>query len=84
MPSGFGASLAESFDEGVSIAVILENGFAPVAPVHDMVNGARILETQLSGHETSRAESVAGVNTTKLGTDPFLGEMRTELSTVGM
>jgi len=69
MPSGFGASLAESFDEDVSIAAIPENGFATVAPVHDLVSGARKLETQLSGHETSRAESTVNVNIDILQTD---------------
>ena len=54
-PFRFGTSLAESLDEGVSIIIVVEYGFTPVATIDDMVNGAGILEAQLSRQGTSKA-----------------------------
>jgi hypothetical protein len=47
----------EGFQKAFTVVVILENGFAAVAAVHDVVKGAGILDTELAGH-TSRLRRV--------------------------
>jgi hypothetical protein len=42
VPTGFPAGLRQSVEEQRSVPVILENGFAPVAAVQDVINRAGI------------------------------------------
>ncbi len=50
--------------------IVLENGLAAVAAVHDVVNGSGVLDAQLSSHAASTADARPAVYTTLLG-DPF-------------
>jgi len=49
-PAGLGAGFAESFEKDFAVLVILKDGFATVAAVHDVIDGTRILDAQFSGH----------------------------------
>jgi len=44
-PTGLGARLRERGEEQLLIRVIKEDGFAPVTPIHHMVNRAGILNS---------------------------------------
>ncbi len=50
LPARLGASLAQRLDEALAIRVIHEDPFAPVSAIHDVVNRARALDSQLTGH----------------------------------
>jgi len=54
LPGGFGASFAEDFQEAAPVEVVGEDGFAAIAAVHDVVNGARVLNAKLAGHASHR------------------------------
>jgi hypothetical protein len=51
LPTGLGASLAQRVDEALAIRIIHEDPFAPVTAIHDVINRASILDSQLAGHE---------------------------------
>src|SRR5437660_8172326 len=50
LPARLLACLFECSQESFSISIILENGFSAVAPTHDVIDGPRIFQTQLSWH----------------------------------
>jgi hypothetical protein len=50
----------------------LEDEFATVATIHDVVDGAGLLNTHFSGHDEWQTALPAIVNTIIPGTDPFL------------
>jgi hypothetical protein len=50
LPGGFGAGFVKRFEEAFTIAVVLKDGFAAVAAVHDVVKGAGVLDAELAGH----------------------------------
>jgi len=50
LPIGFLAGLAQCFQEQLAVFVRAENRLAMVAPIHDMVDGAGILDSDFSGH----------------------------------
>ena len=59
LPIGFGADLSKRVEKAVIIGVIAEDGFAAIAAIHDVVNGAGIFDTQLPGHRTAADVDVA-------------------------
>src|SRR5438477_12794270 len=50
LPSGSSADPRQKLKEKLSIAIILKNDFASVAPTQDMINRPRILNAQWPGH----------------------------------
>jgi hypothetical protein len=40
LPVGFGAGFGKGVQKALPIQVVVENGFAPVSAIHDVVNGA--------------------------------------------
>jgi hypothetical protein len=46
---------SKGLDKTLTILVVLENGFTPVTPVHDVVDGTRILDSQLARHDAMDA-----------------------------
>ena len=78
LPFGFGTGFAERFEEQFAVLVAEKNVLAMVAAVHDVVNGAFVLDTQFSGHDGIIANLRKLVNTKDrplfrpiLRTDPF-------------
>ena len=50
LPTGLDAGLTQRSQEALAVSVILENGFAAVAAIHDVIDRARILDSQLPSH----------------------------------
>ncbi len=50
LPARLGARLGERLDEAAAIRVVLADWFSPVAAIHDVINRAGILDSQLAGH----------------------------------
>jgi len=78
LPLGFGAHLTQSFQEPLTVRIVVEDGLAAVAPIHHVINRARILHAQLAGHwATLRSPSgLSKQNHAMCGTDPFLTPFR--------
>src|SRR2546425_5311338 len=53
LPIGFSAALAQGLQEARPVCVVLENGFAPVPAVHQVVNRPGILHSEFSRHAPS-------------------------------
>ncbi len=53
LPVGFATSLRQCFQKTSSILIVLEYRFPPVAPVHEMVDRSRVLDSE------SRAPDIA-------------------------
>ena len=51
LPARLGASLAQRVDEALAIRIIHEDPFAPVTAIHDVINRASILDSQLAGRD---------------------------------
>jgi len=68
LPIGFGARLAQGVEKELAIRVIQENILAMIAPVHEVVNSARVLDSEFSGHG-GRLQN--GRELSILRTDPF-------------
>src|SRR6266496_5462294 len=49
-PAGLGARLAQSLREALPMRLVLENRFAPLAAIDDLVDRAGILDSQLADH----------------------------------
>jgi hypothetical protein len=49
LPARLGANLAQRLIEAVAIRIIHEDPFAPVTAIHDVINRASILDSQLAG-----------------------------------
>jgi hypothetical protein len=50
LPARLGASLAQRVDEALAIRIIHEDPFAPVTAIHDVINRASLLDSQLAAH----------------------------------
>jgi hypothetical protein len=50
LPAGFLATFRQSVKEQHPILVGPENGFAPVAAIHDVIDRSRIFNSEFSGH----------------------------------
>ncbi len=57
LPARFGASLAEGFDETLPIRLVVEDGFVTIAPIHDVINRAGILDSQLARNDPRVVET---------------------------
>jgi hypothetical protein len=62
LPAGLAARLTQRLDEALLIRVVFEDGFAPVPAIHDVVNRARILDSQLAGHAGRVGQTTSDVN----------------------
>ena len=54
VPAGLLTGLAQGLQEEFAVLIVLEDRLAPVAPIHDMVDRTRILNSQLSGHAQAK------------------------------
>gem|GEM_PF-5258816 len=46
-----GANLAQRLNEALAIRIIHGDPFAPVTAIHDVINPASLLDSQLAGHD---------------------------------
>ena len=51
LPARLGASLARRLNEALAIRIIHKDQFAPVTAIHDEINRASTLDSQLAGHD---------------------------------
>ena len=56
LPDRLLAGLPQRGHKQLAIGVIVEDGFAAIAATHDVVNRARILDSQLARHARHSAE----------------------------
>jgi hypothetical protein len=76
LPAGLFAGLAQRFQEPAPVLVILKDGLAPVAPIHDVVNRPRILNSQFAPHDRDYARK--GKIVSIILTDPFIAPPRSK------
>ena len=57
--------LDQRFDEALAIRIIHEDQFAPVTAIHDVINRASLLDSQLEGHPERVALAASQVNIKK-------------------
>ena len=57
LPAGIFAGLTERIEKTATILIVVEDGFAPVPAIHQMVNGSRKLDAQRSRHGTAEDTS---------------------------
>src|SRR5262245_38673346 len=69
LPTGLAAHLAQRFQETLPVEVILENRLSAVTAVHDMVDRARILDSQLARHTREMVDKTKKLSI--LLTDPL-------------
>src|ERR1041384_7032480 len=50
LPVGLGTGFAEGLHEQLAIFFAAKDVLAMIAPAHDMINGACVLDSELSGH----------------------------------
>jgi hypothetical protein len=50
LPAGLFAGLSQGLQKAVAVEVIFEEGFAPVAAIHNVVDSARVLNSQFARH----------------------------------
>ncbi|MCZ7636423.1 MAG: hypothetical protein M5U12_10605 [Verrucomicrobia bacterium] len=50
LPAGFENRLGQRFQQALPVRVVSEDGFASVASIHDVVDRAGVLDSQLAGH----------------------------------
>jgi hypothetical protein len=62
LPTRLGASLAQRLNEALPIRIIHEDPFAPVTAIHDVINRASILDSQLAGHDGRVALAALCIN----------------------
>ena len=51
LPARLSANLAQRLNEALAIRIIHEDSFAPVTAIHDVINHASILDSQLAGRD---------------------------------
>ncbi len=51
LPARLSANLAQRLNEALAIRIIHEDSFAPVTAIHDVINHANILDSQLAGRD---------------------------------
>src|ERR1043165_6469683 len=62
LPAGFGTGLGQGLHKGTPVNLVAKHrGFA-IAPAHDVVNGACVLDSKFSGHEASIIDFGKAVN----------------------
>ena len=62
LPIRFGARLGQRVKKARPIRVILEDAFAPVAAIQDLINRARILDSEFAGHAEDLPKRAEGIN----------------------
>ncbi len=62
LPARLGANLAQRLNEALAIRIIHEDQFAPVTAIHDVLNRASILDSQLAGHAGGVALAALCIN----------------------
>ncbi len=62
LPVRLGANLAQRLDEALTIRSIHEDQFAPVTAIHDVINRANLLDSQLAGPAGRVALAASHVN----------------------
>ena len=50
LPTRLSANLAQRLNEALAIRIIHEDQLAPVTAIHDVINRASLLDSQLAGH----------------------------------
>jgi hypothetical protein len=76
LSGGLGACLGQGLQEAAAVEVVLEDGFAAVAAVHDVIDGARIFDAEFASHAGKLAAAAGRVKCKNMricGTDPFFG-----------
>src|SRR6266446_893078 len=63
LPVGFGARLTECSNEQLAILVATEDIFAMIAPVHHVINGPLVLDSEFTSHGETMASGTSIVNT---------------------
>jgi hypothetical protein len=53
LPGGLDAHLGQGLDKAPAVHMVEEDRLAPVAPIHVVVDRARIFDSQLAGHEST-------------------------------
>jgi len=62
LPARLGANLAQRLNEALAIRIIHEDPFAPVTAIHDVINRASLLDSQLAGHARGAALVASHIN----------------------
>ena len=62
LPAGLGAGFGERGEEAAVVEVVAEDGFAAVAAIHDVVDRAGVLPSQLAGRAGRQPDPVAPSN----------------------
>ena len=62
LPARLGANLAQRHDEALTICSIYEDPFAPVTAIHDVINRASRLDSQLADPAGRGALAASHVN----------------------
>ena len=62
LPARLGANLAQRLNEALAIRIIHEDHFAPVTAIHDVINSASVLDSQLAGHAGGVALTALHIN----------------------
>ena len=62
LPARLGANLPQRLDEALAIRSIPEDPFAPVTAIHDGINRASRLDSQLAGHPGKLALAASPIN----------------------
>ena len=62
LPTSLRARFAQRLDQTLPIRVVLEDRFAPVAPIHHMIHCPRILDSQFARPARRRAAAPSCVN----------------------
>jgi hypothetical protein len=62
LPARLGANLAQRLDEALAIRSIPENPFALVTAIHDVINRANLLDSQLASYAGRVALAASPVN----------------------
>ena len=65
LPTRLGVNLAQRLDEPLSIRSIYEDQLAPITAIHDVINRASLLDSQLRGHPERVALAASQVNIKK-------------------
>ena len=63
LPARLGAKLAQRLNEALAIRSIPEDPFAPVTAIHDVINRASLLDSQLAGPAGRMALVALQINT---------------------
>jgi len=62
LPARLSANLAQCLNEALAIRIIHEDQFAPITAIHDVINCASLLDSQLAGHSGGVALAALHIN----------------------